>query len=145
MTTHLGVRHMETDPARGRVAAAVVAAPVGALCVRYVKIYFGMLTLAFGMVFYTFLLKFYKLTGGTRHADAAAFPPGQRLGRLLQDGLPGRPYYYFSVAVLAVATLLMWRVVPLAVRPLPQDHPRQSAQGREPRRERAALSLVTPS
>ena len=37
---------------------------MGALCVRYVKIYFGMLTLAFGMVFYTFLLKFYKLTGG---------------------------------------------------------------------------------
>ena len=28
------------------------------------KIYFGMLTLAFGMLFYTFLLKFYHLTGG---------------------------------------------------------------------------------
>ena len=37
---------------------------MGALCVRYVKIYFGMLTLAFGMVFYSFLLKFYRVTGG---------------------------------------------------------------------------------
>src|SRR5690348_18088820 len=33
-------------------------------CVRYVKIYFGMLTLAFGMLFYSFLYKFYTLTGG---------------------------------------------------------------------------------
>jgi len=64
--------------------------------VRYVKIYFGMLTLAFGMVFYTFLLKFYKLTGGDE---------GMRMLRpyLLGSGweasprgLPGGPYYYFS-------------------------------------------------
>src|SRR5438552_4052980 len=94
------------------IAAAVVAAPVGALCVRYVKIYFGMLTLAFGMVFYTFLLKFYKLTGGDE---------GMRMLRpsLLGSDWAGYsktaylvgPYYYFSVAVLALATLLMWRIV----------------------------------
>ena len=46
------------------LAAVVVAVPVGVLCVRYVKIYFGMLTLAFGMLFYSFLYKFYALTGG---------------------------------------------------------------------------------
>ncbi|HWM77026.1 MAG TPA: branched-chain amino acid ABC transporter permease, partial [Methylomirabilota bacterium] len=60
MTTHFHVRHMELILPAAALAAAIVAAPVGALCVRYVKIYFGMLTLAFGMVFYTFLLKFYK-------------------------------------------------------------------------------------
>jgi len=85
---------------------------VGALCVRYVKIYFGMLTLAFGMVFYTFLLKFYRLTGGDE---------GMRMLRpyLLGQGWEGfsktayliGPYYYFSLAVLVLATLLMWRIV----------------------------------
>ena len=112
LTTHLGVRHMELILPAAALAAAVVAAPVGALCVRYVKIYFGMLTLAFGMVFYTFLLKFYRLTGGDEGM------------RLLRPYLFGRewsgfsktdyligPYYYFSLAVLVLATLLMWRIV----------------------------------
>ena len=38
--------------------------PVGALCARYTKIFFGMLTLAFGMLFHSFLFKFYDITGG---------------------------------------------------------------------------------
>lgn len=112
LTTRLGVRHMELILVAAALAGAIVAAPVGALCVRYVKIYFGMLTLAFGMVFYTFLLKFYRLTGGDEGM------------RMLRPYLLGRewtdfnktaylvgPYYYFSLAVLAVATLLMWRIV----------------------------------
>jgi branched-chain amino acid transport system permease protein len=112
LTTWLGVRHMELILPAAALAAALVAAPVGALCVRYVKIYFGMLTLAFGMVFYTFLLKFYRLTGGDEGM------------RMLRPSLLGSewagfnktaylvgPYYYFSVAVLALATFLMWRIV----------------------------------
>jgi branched-chain amino acid transport system permease protein len=112
LTTKLGVRHMELILPAAALAAAVVAAPVGALCVRYVKIYFGMLTLAFGMVFYTFLLKFYRLTGGDEGM------------RMLRPYLLGRewtgfskvdylvgPYYYFSLAVLVLATLVMWRIV----------------------------------
>ena len=112
LTTRLGVRHMELILPAAALAAAVVAAPVGALCVRYVKIYFGMLTLAFGMVFYTFLLKFYRLTGGDEGI------------RMLRPSLLGSewagfnktaylvgPYYYFSLAVLVLATVVMWRIV----------------------------------
>ena len=54
----LAVRHFEIVLLLAAVVGLVVAVPVGLLCVRYVKIYFGMLTLAFGMVFYTFVLKF---------------------------------------------------------------------------------------
>jgi branched-chain amino acid transport system permease protein len=64
------------------------------------------------MVFYTFLLKFYSLTGGDE---------GMRVLRpsLLGLGLEAMPkteylsgpYYYYSLAVLAVATALMWRIV----------------------------------
>src|SRR6266571_259851 len=64
LTGWFKIRSLEVILLTAAVVAAVVAMPVAALCVRYVKIYFGMLTLAFGMVFYTFLLKFYKLTGG---------------------------------------------------------------------------------
>src|SRR3989449_930636 len=54
LTSVFKVRSMEAILAAAAALGALVAAPVGALCVRYVKIYFGMLTLAFGMVFYTF-------------------------------------------------------------------------------------------
>jgi branched-chain amino acid transport system permease protein len=112
LTTYTRVRALEAILLVAAVLGAAVAALVGALCVRYVKIYFGMLTLAFGMVFYTFLLKFYRLTGGDE---------GMRVLRptllgLDWDAIPkieylAGPYYYYSLAVLALATLLMWRIV----------------------------------
>lgn len=112
LTTSFGVLSMEVILLVAVVVAAGVAAPVGALCVRYVKIYFGMLTLAFGMLFYSFLLKFYFVTGGDE---------GMRVLRpsLLGFDLPNiskiqfliGPYYYYSAAVLAIATLVMWRIV----------------------------------
>ncbi len=112
LTTHLGVRHMELILPAAALAAAVVAAPVGALCARYVKIYFGMLTLAFGMVFYTFLVKFYRLTGGDegmRMLRPSLF--GHDWAGLPKTAYLVGPYYYFSLAVLALATLVMWRIV----------------------------------
>jgi len=112
LTDKFGVRHMEVILLSAVVVAALVAAPVGALCVRYVKIYFGMLTLAFGMLFYSFLLKFYYVTGGD---EGMRVPQPFLLGFDLSatpkiDFLTG-PYYYYSVAVLAIATFIMWRIV----------------------------------
>jgi branched-chain amino acid transport system permease protein len=112
LTAHTPVRALEVMLILAAVVGALVAAPVGALCVRYVKIYFGMLTLAFGMVFYTFVLKFYRFTGGDEGM------PVQRPSLLgvafaalpKTDYLTG-PYYYYSLAVLVVATVVMWRIV----------------------------------
>src|SRR2546427_6106503 len=101
LTSVFKVRSMEVILVAAAALGALVAAPVGALCVRYVKIYFGMLTLAFGMVFYTFVLKFYRLTGGD---EGMPFLRPALLGRSLEglskiDYLVG-PYYYYSLAVL---------------------------------------------
>ncbi len=112
LTTHLGVRHMELILPAAALAAAVVAAPVGALCVRYVKIYFGMLTLAFGMLFYTFLLKFYRLTGGDE--GMRVLRPsllGLDLGAMPKTDYLAGPYYYYSLGVLVLAAFVMWRIV----------------------------------
>ena len=46
------------------VGSVLIALPIAFLCARYIGIFFGMLTLAFGMLFYSFLFKFYHLTGG---------------------------------------------------------------------------------
>ena len=112
LTSQLKVRSLEVILLAAGGLGALVAAPVAALCVRYVKIYFGMLTLAFGMVFYTFVLKFYRLTGGD---EGLPFLRPALLGWSLEampktDYLVG-PYYYYSLAVLSVAALCMWRIV----------------------------------
>ena len=112
LTTHTRVRALEIILLVAAGLGAAAAALIGPLCVRYVKIYFGMLTLAFGMVFYTFLLKFYRLTGGDE---------GMRVLRPALLGLDwpamsktaylAGPYYYYSFAVLAIAAFVMWRIV----------------------------------
>jgi branched-chain amino acid transport system permease protein len=112
LTTHTRVRSIEIILLVAALGAAAVAAPVGALCVRYVKIYFGMLTLAFGMLFYTFVLKFYHLTGGDegmRFLRPSLL--GQPLGDLSKTAYLVGPYYYYSLALLVLATVAMWRIV----------------------------------
>jgi len=112
LTSGAGVLHLEIILMTSMVAALVVAVPVGLLCVRYVKIYFGILTLAFGMLFYSFLYKFYHLTGGDE---------GMRVLRpkLLGQGFEALdtvpfligPFYYYALGLLVVAALVMWRIV----------------------------------
>jgi branched-chain amino acid transport system permease protein len=108
----LGVRSLEAMLAVALVAAAVIAVPVGWLCVRYVKIYFGMLTLAFGMLFYSFLYKFYALTGGDEGMRVAR-PSllGQAFGELDKTAYLIGPYYYYSLALSLAAAVVMWRIV----------------------------------
>jgi branched-chain amino acid transport system permease protein len=112
LTGMFKVRSLEVILLTAALVAGIVAMPVAALCVRYVKIYFGMLTLAFGMVFYTFLLKFYKLTGGDEGMPVARpFLLGRDLGAIPKTDYLAGPYYFYSLAVLVVAVVVMWRIV----------------------------------
>jgi branched-chain amino acid transport system permease protein len=95
------------------VAGTMIASvPIGLLCARYTGIFFGMLTLAFGMLFYSFLFKFYHVTGGDS---------GMRVPRMNILGLEfeaynkiellAGPFYYYCLVLLVLAGLLMWRIV----------------------------------
>ncbi|MFY9757752.1 MAG: branched-chain amino acid ABC transporter permease, partial [Pseudolabrys sp.] len=64
MSGVFGVKSFELVLVAVMCGSALVALPIAFLCARYVGIFFGMLTLAFGMLFYSFLFKFYHLTGG---------------------------------------------------------------------------------
>jgi branched-chain amino acid transport system permease protein len=112
LTTHTPIRSIEVILLAAALVAAAVAAPVGALCVRYAKIYFGMLTLAFGMVFYTFVLKFYTLTGGDE--GMRFLRPtllGQPMTTLPKTAYLVGPYYYYCLVLLVLAAVVMWRIV----------------------------------
>jgi branched-chain amino acid transport system permease protein len=97
----------------GVVCIGMAAAlPIGFLCVRHTGIFFGMLTLAFGMLFYSFLFKFYHLTGG----DSGMRIPrmdilGLELAQYSKIELLAGPFYYYCLALLIITALLMWRIV----------------------------------
>ena len=112
MSGVLGLKSFELVLLVVMLASALIALPIGFLCVRYVGIFFGMLTLAFGMLFYSFLFKFYYVTGGDS---------GMRVPRMNILGLEfaqynkieflAGPYYYYSLGLLVIAAFVMWRIV----------------------------------
>lgn len=111
LTSKLGVQHFELVLLAAVATSSVTGFVVGLLCVRHTRIFFGMLTLAFGMVFHSFLFKFYGLTGGDQ---------GMRVARplLLGQAWPGGktafltgPFYYYALALFAVLGVIMWRIV----------------------------------
>lgn len=107
-----GVRSFELVLLGAALAGGLVALPIGLLCVRYTGIFFGMLTLAFGMLAHSFLFKFYHLTGGDS---------GMRVPRMHILGLEfeaynkieflAGPFYYYCLALLVLLGLIMWRIV----------------------------------
>ena len=110
--TGLGVKSFELVLVVVILASAVIALPIGLLCVRYVGIFFGMLTLAFGMLFHSFLFKFYYVTGGDS---------GMRVARMKILGLEfakynkieflAGPFYYYCLGLLVIGGFVMWRIV----------------------------------
>jgi branched-chain amino acid transport system permease protein len=107
-----GIRQFELVLIVVILAAMLIALPIGLLCVRYVGIFFGMLTLAFGMLFYSFLFKFYHLTGG----DSGMRVPRMNIAGMTFDSynkieLLAGPFYYYCLVLLIAAALLMWRIV----------------------------------
>jgi branched-chain amino acid transport system permease protein len=112
MAGTIGIKQFEIVLLAVVVASALIALPIALLCARYVGIFFGMLTLAFGMLFYSFLFKFYHLTGGD---SGMRVPRMNILGLAFErynkiEFLAG-PFYYYCLGLLVIAGFLMWRIV----------------------------------
>ena len=110
LTSKFGVLSFELLLITAALASGVISLAVGALCVRYTRIFFGMLTLAFGMLFHSFLFKFYSITGGDQ---------GMRVLRPLLLGMEWRggktafltgPFYFYALILFALLGLAMWRI-----------------------------------
>ena len=115
--------------AASALLSGLIALLIGTLCVRYTKIFFGMLTLAFGMLFHSFLYKFYAITGGDR-ACASCGP--LLLGMEWRGGktafLTG-PFYYYTLVLFAVPGFGDVAYHPIAVRPASARDPGKRRQG----------------
>jgi branched-chain amino acid transport system permease protein len=110
LTSKFGVRSFELLLLVAALVSGLISIVIGALCVRYTRIFFGMLTLAFGMLFHSFLFKSYSITGGDQ---------GMRVLRPLLLGMEWRggktafltgPFYYYALLLFALLGLAMWRI-----------------------------------
>ena len=107
-----GIKEFEAVLVGAALAGLAAALPLGWLAVRYTGIFFGMLTLAFGMLAHSILFKFYHLTGGDS---------GMRIPRMRLFGLEfaaynkiellAGPFYYYCLTLSVLAAFLMWRIV----------------------------------
>jgi branched-chain amino acid transport system permease protein len=114
---YLKVESMEVFVLGGIVASTAVAALFGFLCVRYTRIFFGILTLALSQVLWSLAFKFFWVTGGT---DGLRVPTPRLLGGAVrmavgasadkQDFLSHR-YYYYVLALFTLCVAVMWVIV----------------------------------
>jgi len=88
----------------GTLAGLLMAALVGLIMARYRGVFFAMLNLAFSMILYAVLLKFYWFTGGT---------DGLATGVPTLAGVPihasGFAFYYFSLVIAGISTYVVYR------------------------------------
>jgi branched-chain amino acid transport system permease protein len=111
LVKYLKIASMELFLAGSVLASAILSVLFGYVCVRYTRIFFGILTLSLSQVLWSLAFKFFWVTGGT---DGLRVPTPKLLGTEptgdKMDFLAHR-YYYYVLAVFALCTLLMWVIV----------------------------------
>jgi len=112
MVKYLKVGSMELFLLGAIGASALIAALFGVVCVRYTRIFFGILTLALSQVLWSLAFKFFWVTGGT---DGLRVPTPTLLGIVSGKGdkieFLAHYYYYYILATFFVCVGLMWVIV----------------------------------
>ena len=91
----------------GTFISGFSAMVVGFFCVKRTRIYFAMLSLAFGMLIYFICYKWKSLTGGTE--SLCGIPRGTFLGILSLSSL--HSYYYYVLGWVLLGTGAIYRIV----------------------------------
>ncbi len=110
---YLKLESMEAFLLGGILASGAVAALFGLLCVRYTKIFFGILTLALSQVLWSLAFKFFWVTGGS---DGLRVPTPTLLGGTVRAGgdkfeFLSHRYYFYVLAVFVICVAVMWVIV----------------------------------
>jgi len=111
MVKYLKIASMELFLAGSILANAILSVLFGFVCVRYTRIFFGILTLALSQVLWSLAFKFFWVTGGT---DGLRAPTPNLLGFAPSDDkmdFLAHRYYYYVLGVFAICTFVMWVIV----------------------------------
>jgi branched-chain amino acid transport system permease protein len=110
--TRYGILSFELHLLVAIVVSSAVAAIIGLLCLRYSTIFFSMLTLAFSMIFHSFLFKFYLLTGG--ESGISVVKPnllGMSYSKISKTAFLIGPFYWYILGLFSLALAVMARIV----------------------------------
>ena len=111
LVKYLKVASMELFLAGSALATAVISVLFGYVCVRYTRIFFGILTLALSQVLWSLAFKFFWVTGGT---DGLRVPTPTLLGMSERGDkmeFLAHQYYYYVLVVFAICAFAMWVIV----------------------------------
>jgi branched-chain amino acid transport system permease protein len=114
LVKYFHVSSMEVFLVGALLACVVVTALFGFVCVRYTRIFFGILTLALSQVLWSLAFKFYWLTGGT---DGLRVPTPRLLGGVLGGSAEDKmaflthAYYYYVLVIFFLCVGVMWVIV----------------------------------
>ncbi len=108
---YAGVKSLEIYILASVATTAIMALAIGAVAVRYTRIFFSILMLAIAQVLWSLYLKFYWVTGGS---DGIKMPRPDILGfstaHLGYDSFQ-LLYHYYSLAIFVILAYIMWRIV----------------------------------
>jgi branched-chain amino acid transport system permease protein len=112
MVKYLGTTSMELFLLGAIVGSVLITALFGTVCVRYTRIFFGILTLALSQVLWSLAFKFFWVTGGT---DGLRVPTPTLLGMATGKGdkiaFLAHAYYYYVLVIFFACVALMWVIV----------------------------------
>jgi len=111
MVKYFKIASMELFLAGSVLISVVISIVFGFVCVRYTRIFFGILTLALSQVLWSLAFKFFWVTGGT---DGLRIPTPSLLGMSpgtdKMEFLTFR-YYYYVLAIFVLCAIVMWVIV----------------------------------
>lgn len=95
----------------GIIVTSLIALPVGWVQVRTGGLPFALLTLAFGMMFFTVAWKWYSVTGGDDGLMGVPHPDITIGGWVLGNSGNPTAMYLFSLVIVFICFLLTWRII----------------------------------
>jgi branched-chain amino acid transport system permease protein len=111
LTYYFNIQSMEVLLLAAFLTSLLISAIVGFLTVRHTEVYFALLTLAFGQLFYSLILKFYNITRGT---DGISIPMLSLIGikfNITREIFTSHYYWYYGIPIILGLLLLLWIII----------------------------------
>jgi len=112
MVKYFKLASMELFLAGSIFVSTLLSVLFGFVCVRYTRIFFGILTLALSQVLWSLAFKFFWVTGGT---DGLRVPTPMLLGVASAKGdkieFLSHGYYWYVLVIFFACVSLMWVIV----------------------------------
>jgi ABC-type branched-subunit amino acid transport system permease subunit len=95
----------------GMMVAGAISFGIINLIIRKHGIYFALLTMAFGQVFYFLVYRFTAITGGENGLSGIKPPIFEIPGLLIVNFADGLNYYYLVLIFLSPTMFIIWRII----------------------------------